>query len=282
MSDLARCLDERLVAMAPLAVAVSGGIDSLTLMSAAHRHLGRDGALAIHAASPAVPDEATARVEDEAARQGWALRIVTAGEFSDPRYLSNPVNRCFFCKTNLYAALAAVTDRQLASGANTDDLGEYRPGLDAARDHGVRHPYVEAAMSKHDVRALARLLGLGALAELPASPCLSSRVETGIAIDPATLRFIHAAERLIGEALPGAQALRCRVRAGGIAVELDPASLAALSERAREALAATIRASARSLVPPALAAAAISFAPYRTGSAFLSATHAPVPTGAPR
>ena len=264
--------------MAPLAVAVSGGIDSLTLMSAAHRRLGRRGVMAIHAVSPAVPGEATARVEAEAGRQGWALRIVTAGEFSDPRYLANPVNRCFFCKTNLYAALGEVTDRQLASGANTDDLGEYRPGLDAARDHRVRHPYVETGLAKRDVRALARALGLGALAELPASPCLSSRVETGIAIDSATLRFIGEAERLLAERLPQTATLRCRVRAGGIAIEIDAASLAALDDAERAGLANAICAS----TPPALASVPLRFAPYRTGSAFLTATHAPLPTGTAR
>ncbi len=99
------------------------------------------------------------------------------------------------------------------SGANLDDLGEYRPGLDAAREHGVRHPFVEAGFSKAMVRALARDLGLGAVAELPAAPCLSSRVETGIRIEPETLAFIHAVERLVGEDLTvtGAKsAVRCR------------------------------------------------------------------------
>ena len=159
------------------------------------------------------------------------------------------------------------------SGANTDDLGEYRPGLDAARDHRVRHPYVETGLAKRDVRALARALGLGALAELPASPCLSSRVETGIAIDPATLRFIGEAERL-----PHAATLRCRVRAGGIAIEIDAASLAALDDAERAGLANAICAS----TPPALASVPLRFAPYRTGSAFLTATHAPLPTGTAR
>ncbi len=267
-------LDRVLAAMAPLAVAVSGGVDSMTLMSAAHRRLGAAAVLAVHAVSPAVPAEATRRVEEQAARAGWALRLIEANEFADPRYLANPVNRCFFCKTNLYGALATITDRQVVSGANTDDLGEYRPGLDAAREHGVRHPYVEAGLSKAAVRALARRLGLGAIAELPAAPCLSSRVETGLPIAADTLHFIHAVETLVRDRLATLSTVRCRVRAAGIVVELDAASLVALDGAERAALAAALRA----VAPPELATAGVSFAPYRTGSAFLTATHRPAPT----
>ena len=87
-------------------------------------------------------------------------------------YLANPVDRCFFCKTILYGCIARLTDAQILSGANLDDLQEYRPGLEAARCHSVRHPYLEAGIDKRAVRSLARELGLGALSELPAAPCL--------------------------------------------------------------------------------------------------------------
>jgi uncharacterized protein len=260
-------LESVLAGLGPVAVAVSGGVDSLTLATLAHR-LAPGATLVVHAVSPAVPEEATARVRAEGAREGWALRVIEAGEFADPAYRANPVNRCFFCKTNLYGAIRRVTDRQILSGANRDDLGEYRPGLDAAREHGVRHPYVEAGFDKASVRALARDLGLGAVAELPAAPCLSSRVETGIAIEPEILGFIHAVERLVGGALDadsGAKrAVRCRVRAEGVVVELDPASLAALAAEDRETLGAGIRD-----IAPARLAGPVRFAPYRVGSAFL-------------
>ncbi|KQT69405.1 adenine nucleotide alpha hydrolase [Methylobacterium sp. Leaf465] len=263
-------LNDVLLAIGPLAVAVSGGVDSLTLAETAHRLLGVDRALMVHAASPAVPVEATQRVRDEAARAGWSLRVVEAGEFADPNYRANPVNRCFFCKTNLYGRIRQVTDRIMVSGANLDDLGEYRPGLDAAREHGVRHPYVEAGLDKATVRSLARALGLGSVAELPAAPCLSSRVETGIRIEPETLAFIHAVEGLVSRSLEAAigprRAVRCRVRAAGIVVELDPVSLAALDGTRQTALAAQIRAGA----PANLPETPVRFTTYRTGSAFLT------------
>lgn len=271
MSLIRLTLESVLCEAGTIAVAVSGGVDSMTLAALSHRVLGADGALMVHAVSPAVPAEATERVRAQARRDGWTLRVIDAGEFADPRYRANPVNRCFFCKTNLYGAVATVTDRQIVSGANTSDLGEYRPGLDAARNHDVRHPYVEAGFDKAAVRALARDLGLGEeIAELPAAPCLSSRVETGIPIAPETLHFIHAVERLVGSSL-GAEAgrgraVRCRVRGSGIVVELDSSSFQALDEAQRGVLAARIVERA----PQALAGDAVSFAPYRTGSAFLT------------
>ena len=106
-----------------------------------------------HATSPAVPPEATERTRALAAAEGWPLDVFDAGEFADPAYRANPVNRCFFCKTNLYGAVASRTRWQIVSGTNMDDLGEYRPGLDAARAHAVRHPFVEAEIDKRTVRA---------------------------------------------------------------------------------------------------------------------------------
>ncbi|MBV9785080.1 MAG: hypothetical protein JO264_14810, partial [Acidisphaera sp.] len=136
------------------AIAVSGGIDSLTLSVIAHGVLGARVRMH-HAVSPAVPEEATERTRALAARQGWRLEVFDAGEFADPDYRANPANRCFFCKTNLYGAIARRTEATILSGTNLDDLGEYRPGLQAARDHFVRHPFVEAGIDKPTVRRLA-------------------------------------------------------------------------------------------------------------------------------
>jgi uncharacterized protein len=248
-----------------IAVAVSGGVDSLTLAAAAHARLGAR-ARAWHAASPAVPAEATARTRALAAARGWALTVFDAGEFSDPSYRANPADRCFFCKTNLYGAIAARTGDVIASGTNLDDLGDWRPGLRAAAEHGVRHPFVEAGINKAEVRRLAARLGLGAVAELPASPCLSSRIETGRPIDPAELALVHDAERTIAVAL-GPRTVRCRLRAGGIVIELDEDALARLDGALRERLHARLT----DMVRAARLAHPVSFAPYRRGSAFLRA-----------
>jgi pyridinium-3,5-biscarboxylic acid mononucleotide sulfurtransferase len=247
----------------PVAVAVSGGIDSVTLATFAHRVEGSRVEL-FHAVSPAVPGDATARVELLAADQGWRLRIVDAGEFTDANYLANPVDRCFFCKTNLYGCIARHTDAQILSGANLDDLREYRPGLEAAKRHLVRHPFLEAGIDKRTVRSLARELGLGVLSELPAAPCLSSRVETGIAIRSEVLKAIHAVERSIAKDFP-AGIVRCRVRAKGVVIELDPETLTAIAGKREE----EARAQADRIFAGIAQTADLSFEPYRNGSAFV-------------
>ena len=247
----------------PLAVAVSGGVDSVTLATFAHRAAG-SRAEVFHAVSPAVPQEATERVKWLAANQGWRLQIVDAREFADDSYLANPVDRCFFCKTNLYGCIARHTDAQILSGANLDDLREYRPGLEAARRHSVRHPYLEAEIDKGTVRSLARELGLGALSELPAAPCLSSRVETGIAIRSEVLKAIHAVERSIAMDFPTG-IVRCRVRAKGVVIELDPETLAAIAGKRED----EVRAQADRIFAGTAQTVDLSFEPYRNGSAFV-------------
>jgi uncharacterized protein len=196
------------------------------------------------------------------------LTVIDAGEFANEQYRANPVNRCFFCKSQLYGTITAHTGAQIVSGANLDDLGEYRPGLLAASDNNVRHPYIEAHIGKATVREIARELGLGDIAELPASPCLSSRVETGIPIDARSLLFVHAIEKLVAAALSPAT-VRCRVRASGVVVELDGQSLAAMTPQIESALRAQIE-QRRGALPHVHVPAALSFAPYRTGSAFLT------------
>ncbi len=251
-----------------VAVAVSGGVDSMTLSVVAHRTLGRSVEM-FHAVSPAVPPEATARIRRYAVAEGWRLRVIDAGEFDDPAYRRNPVNRCFFCKSNLYGVITARTDANVVSGTNLDDLGDYRPGLEAARNHRVRHPFVEAEIDKQTVRAIARHLGLDDLSELPAAPCLSSRIETGIRIEPDFLTLVHAVETYVGRQLKP-KTVRCRVRRRGVVVELDADCFAALGTGRRRALGETIGDMFRGagLDHP------VDFAPYRMGSAFMrSASH---------
>ena len=261
--DSVEQLAQVLRSCAPCVVAVSGGVDSLTLATIAHRLLG-DGAHMVHAVSPAVPPAATERVRALALQEGWRLTVLGAGEFSDQRYLDNPANRCYFCKSNLYTALAAAVPGQLLSGTNLDDLDDYRPGLEAAREAGVRHPFVEAGISKAGLRNLARSFGLGDIADLPAAPCLSSRVETGIKIVASALHFIDAVESLVRERL-SPDTVRCRVRRSGVIIELDSHT----HGRLQEAQSSALRAAIESLALDYAVAGPVSFAPYERGSAFL-------------
>ena len=217
-------LIETLAKIGPSAIAVSGGVDSMTLACVAARSA--MGFEIFHAISPAVPAQATERVKRYAELEGWTLRLIDAGEFSDPDYRANPLNRCFYCKTNLYGAIADKTSLPILSGTNLDDLDDFRPGLSAAQSYNVRHPFVEAGIDKDTIRRIARELELTDLSELPAAPCLSSRVETGIRIEATDLGLIERVETLLTAQL-GQVALRCRIRKKGLCIEIDETLLAA-------------------------------------------------------
>jgi uncharacterized protein len=144
-----------------------------------------------------------------------------------------------FYKSSLYVALARRTTHQIVSGANLDDLGKHRPGLDAARQFGVRHPFIEAEIDKPAVLRLAATLGLGTLADLPAALSFSSRIETGIRIEGQLLEMVQQAERLVGARL-SPRAVRCLVRAPNgvrcVVIELDEQTLAQLDAGEAERL----------------------------------------------
>lgn len=248
-------LASALTAPADLSLAVSGGVDSMTLAHAAHNL--RASVTMIHAISPAVPAEATARVQDHAARHNWRLRLIDAGEFDDPRYRANPLERCYFCKTNLYGTIARMTDGTIASGTNLDDLSDFRPGLRAAQEHGVIHPFVTARIDKAGVRALARAFGLDGLSELAAQPCLASRVETGLRVEPAALALIDRAEAALRARLGAGAVIRLRLTAQGAILEHggDCPDAAALAETAAACRAAGL--------------VWLGHRPYRRGAAFL-------------
>jgi uncharacterized protein len=242
-----------------LAIAVSGGVDSMTLAHVAVRH-SKTRAVMYHAAGPAVPESARHRVALHAAMHRWALVVLDAAELADPRYRANPVDRCYYCKTNLYDRIAAATKDPIASGTNRDDLADYRPGLRAASEHRVVHPYVEADIGKSQIYALAAALGLGDLERLPAQPCLASRVETGIAIDPSDLAFIDAVEARLAAHFGREATVRCRVTHAGVAIEIAQVDDVASAQAAREIGASACVASGRTFA---------GVRPYTRGAAFL-------------
>ncbi len=241
-----------------LAIAVSGGVDSMTLAHVAWR-FARTRVTMYHATGPAVPVAARGRVEAHAAEHGWSLRLLDAGEQLDARYRANPVDRCYYCKTNLYARIREATTDAIASGTNLDDLSDFRPGLRAAAERDVVHPYVEAGIGKAQVYALASGLSLEDLERLPAQPCLASRVETGIAIVSEDLAFIDAVEAQLAARLGADAVLRCRVTHAGIVIELAATD-------------ATTTAIARTVAIEACGREGRAFAgvrPYARGAAFL-------------
>lgn len=225
------------------AVAFSGGIDSTVAAAAARRALG-DRAVAVTADSPSV-----ARAELDDARRlaeliGIRHEIVSTREFTNPDYLRNDGSRCFYCKDELYSVIDQLAPRLgvqwVCSGANLDDRGDYRPGLKAAADHGVRHPLQEAGFTKADVRALAQHWGLPTW-DKPASPCLSSRLAPGVAVTPERTARIEQAESY----LRGLGLRECRVRLHEhelARLEVSPAELTRLADPAvREPLVARLR-----------------------------------------
>ncbi len=261
-----RAIEAVLADVGPRVIACSGGIDSLLLATLSHRH---DAAATVVAdtVTPAVPSDGTARVMAHARAEGWHLEVVRSREFDDERYLANPTDRCYYCKTNLYDAVAelaetaAPTGAAVLSGANLDDLGEYRPGLVAAAEHAVRHPYVEAELTKADIRAVARHIGL-AEAELPASPCLASRLYTGTRVTEARLRAIEIGEAVVRAA--GMAVARCRVRGNEVLVEVPEADRVLVTQHVLDDVAV-----AMGTTCPDLVSVTLDDRPYRPGQAVL-------------
>ncbi|MBW4707357.1 adenine nucleotide alpha hydrolase [Roseobacter sp. YSTF-M11] len=253
MTDPSARLDGHLRSISKLTIAVSGGVDSLTLAYAASRCI--EDVACVHAVSPAVSPSATDRVRAHADKHGWHLDIIDSGEFADPSYRANPHNRCYFCKSNLYGTMRRVVDGPIAAGTNTDDLGEYRPGLIAADDHHVVHPFVDVGLAKSDVRAIAGHFGLSDIAELPAQPCLASRITTGIAIEVSDLRFVDRVEGMLRKSC-GVTDVRCRITETGVVIQSNVPLPEASLEKARQLCLATRR-------------RFVGWQPYRRGSAFV-------------
>jgi uncharacterized protein len=180
-------------------VAFSGGVDSSFLLHVAVDELGEQ-VVALTTRSPTAPEEDEAIALALAETLGVRHVVIDANELEIPGYAENPVNRCYLCKGGLYdicrAEAAALGIAHVVDGVNLDDLGDYRPGLKAADEQGVRHPLAEAGLTKTEIRALSRRLGLST-ADKPSSPCLSSRFPYGTRITPDGLRKVAGAEQVL-------------------------------------------------------------------------------------
>lgn len=181
--------------------AFSGGIDSSLVLYLSHHFLRNKGIGCISASASLKQkdlDLAIAFCE----KYNIKLEIIRTDELNDENYLQNPANRCYFCKNHLYIALTSLKKKYpgytLLNGSNTDDLGDYRPGLQAANEHRIASPLVDCGIDKETVRAIAKYLGLEHW-DKPASPCLSSRVPYGNSINAQKLKEIEAAEAILNQ-----------------------------------------------------------------------------------
>lgn len=227
-----RALRSVLLSCRSAVIGYSGGVDSAFLAKAALDALGRDKVIAITARSASYPE----------VQRRMALRVVRlldlphleieTHELENPDYIANDSERCYFCKSELYGQLVAVARERgyatVLDGSNADDLEDYRPGLAAARELGVRSPLQEAGLTKAEIRALSRAARLPTW-EVPASPCLASRIAYGLKVTPRRLRQIEEAESRLRE-LHVWRDLRVRHHADWARVELPAEDLERLAE----------------------------------------------------
>jgi len=225
-----------------LLVAYSGGVDSSCLAVFAHRVLGTR-ALAVTADSESLAGDQRELALDVARRFGFPHRVVRTSEMENPLYVRNHADRCYHCKSELFRHLLPLAEaeglKHVAYGLILDDLADFRPGQRAATEAGVRAPLAEAGLTKADVRALSRELGLPT-AELPASPCLASRLPYGTPVTMEALRRVERAEA--GLRALGFRELRVRHLGENARVEIAPVELPRLEHpQTREAVLAAVR-----------------------------------------
>jgi uncharacterized protein len=203
-------------------IAYSGGIDSTLVAKIAYDVLGKR-ALAVTAESASLLPEDLEDARIQAATIGIAHEVVQTHEMENPNYTTNPVNRCYFCKSELHDTLKPLALERgypyVVDGINADDLSDYRPGIQAAKERGARSPLAEVGVTKLEVRELARLLGLDCW-DKPAQPCLSSRFPYGEEITVAKLQRVGRAERYLRQL--GFKTLRVRSDADTARIELPP------------------------------------------------------------
>ena len=218
-----------------VAIGFSGGVDSAYLAVVARRTLGADNVLAIIGRSASYPAEQWATARGVAESFGIEVLELDTDELNDPRYAANPTNRCYFCKTELWSKLVPIARARefpvVVDGTNADDLSDYRPGAQAAREHVVASPLAELGFTKAEIRERSRALGIPTWSQ-PSSPCLSSRLPYGTTVTPARLGQVEQAERAL-RALGISDDLRVRYHDDLARVELSQSALAEWIEPAR-------------------------------------------------
>jgi uncharacterized protein len=241
-------------------VAFSGGLDSGYLLHVAHRVLG-DRAVALTTRSPSLPQQELLEAQRFCQRRGIRQVIVDSHEIENPSYAANPENRCYYCKAELFDIASRVaSDEGLSSivfGAITDDLGDHRPGMEAARERRIRAPLVEAGLSKAEIRELARGEGIE-IWDKPSFACLASRFPYGTSITREKLSQIERCESAV-RAL-GFRQIRARYHGDLVRLEVEPNEISRLaSPGIRETVVAACRAAGFLFV-------SLDLVGYRTGS----------------
>ncbi len=243
MRDKLARLQELLRGMERVLVAFSGGVDSSFLLGVAVEELG-DGVVALTTCSPTAAEDDELQARALAETLGVRHLIIDANELEIPGYAENPTNRCYFCKASLYrichAQAAELGIAHIVDGVNADDLGDYRPGLQAAGEQAIRHPLAEVGLTKDEIRVLSQELGLPTW-DKPSSPCLSSRFPYGTAITLDGLRKVGGAERVLRRL--GFRECRVRFHDTVARIEVAPAELSrALQPETREVILRELRA----------------------------------------